>query len=1080
MAATATALDFTYKYAYPSEVGELDDGFGLQLATCGAKHEQPYFFHGTLRSPREMGEMLLVLSDVVRTHFFLPRPPMTDPVVTGSESMLLTASPLLVDAVGVEWRENDVALTATSRLPAGASLPVSGWNEVLDSANLTVNLPPGYQLLAAPGADNADSSWIARWRLGDVFLLCLGGLMAWRLGGAVLAVFSVGFLLLSFDHRDAPMLSVLALLLVLLLARWAQGYRIGVWLRRLAYLFAFALAWVALPYAAGQLSLALHPQLERSSVDSSGGFNRATSQVISRSEYGGLNRHRGNRPYQEDLAPAAPAASMEDAELTSVTVTGASIADGAGKRVKGGYEYLQANQALNRIDPKAVVQAGGAEPQWRWHSHQLSVSGPIAVDQRVSLLMTPPWLTRSWRVLSVLLLGLVLLATLRRLAPASLNARLPAWALVALCLSAPAAAADYPSAALLEQLRTRLSEPPECAPQCALLAQVQIDVRGSTLAIELEVHSGTEVSVPLPSAPGWQPARVEVDGSSHQWLWLEGTDPWISLPAGVRRVRLQGVIAGDQLRLRFPMNPGRIVAASDGWLVSGIQRERLPSGALELNRQVRSAQSEELRRESDLPAYVRVTRSIAIDLDWTVITRVERVAPADGVINVAVPLLSGERLLAEDPPVREGAAQISLAPGRQSVEYVGRIEPSTTLQLTAPPLQQRLEIWQLAVSPIFHAVYDGPVALLVRGSGSAAPLYHPLPGDQLSVTVSRPQAQAGTTLAIDGVGLATTLGSRLRESTLSISLRATRGGQHALQLPADAELLSLSIDGRDLRVRPEQGRLLLPITPGEHTVELKLRETQGMALIGRLPTVDLGLPAANVGLRMNLPEDRWLLAAGGPQVGPAVRYWSILALVLAIALALGRIPNSPLRTRDWLLLGIGLSTVAWPALIVVAAWLYLLQWRQRRGAELNPWPFAFTQLGLIGFSGVVLLMLVATAWSGLLGDPKMTVQGNGSTASKLIWFADHSDGALPGGWALSLPLWVYKAAILAWSLWLANALIAWLRRAFEALGAGGWWKTLYRPSKKAEPAAVVDDDDALQQAAAQAADQVPVGQQRTD
>lgn len=88
MAATATALDFTYKYAYPSEVGELDDGFGLQLATCGAKHEQPYFFHGTLRSPREMGEMLLVLSDVVRTHFFLPRPPMTDPVVTGSESML--------------------------------------------------------------------------------------------------------------------------------------------------------------------------------------------------------------------------------------------------------------------------------------------------------------------------------------------------------------------------------------------------------------------------------------------------------------------------------------------------------------------------------------------------------------------------------------------------------------------------------------------------------------------------------------------------------------------------------------------------------------------------------------------------------------------------------------------------------------------------------------------------------------------------------------------------------------------------------------------------------------------------------
>ena len=87
MSATA-ALDFTYKYAFPSEVGELDDGFGVQLATCGARHEQPCFFDGRLRSPREMGEMLLVLSEVVRTHFFLPRPPMTDPVVTSSESML--------------------------------------------------------------------------------------------------------------------------------------------------------------------------------------------------------------------------------------------------------------------------------------------------------------------------------------------------------------------------------------------------------------------------------------------------------------------------------------------------------------------------------------------------------------------------------------------------------------------------------------------------------------------------------------------------------------------------------------------------------------------------------------------------------------------------------------------------------------------------------------------------------------------------------------------------------------------------------------------------------------------------------
>jgi hypothetical protein len=82
------AIDFTYRYAFPSAVGETERGFGLRLATCGARQEQPYFFEGRLLRPREVGEMLLVLSNVVRTHFFLPRPPNLDPVVTSGDSML--------------------------------------------------------------------------------------------------------------------------------------------------------------------------------------------------------------------------------------------------------------------------------------------------------------------------------------------------------------------------------------------------------------------------------------------------------------------------------------------------------------------------------------------------------------------------------------------------------------------------------------------------------------------------------------------------------------------------------------------------------------------------------------------------------------------------------------------------------------------------------------------------------------------------------------------------------------------------------------------------------------------------------
>src|SRR5687768_14844657 len=85
--ASSTALDFTYSYPFASHVS-LDKGeAGLRLSTCGARREHPHFFSGRLREPRTVAEMLLVLSEVVRTHFFQPRPANLDPVVTSSEDV---------------------------------------------------------------------------------------------------------------------------------------------------------------------------------------------------------------------------------------------------------------------------------------------------------------------------------------------------------------------------------------------------------------------------------------------------------------------------------------------------------------------------------------------------------------------------------------------------------------------------------------------------------------------------------------------------------------------------------------------------------------------------------------------------------------------------------------------------------------------------------------------------------------------------------------------------------------------------------------------------------------------------------
>jgi hypothetical protein len=155
-----------------------------------------------------------------------------------------------------------------------------------------------------------------------------------------------------------------------------------------------------------------------------------------------------------------------------------------------------------------------------------------------------------------------------------------------------------------------------------------------------------------------------------------------------------------------------------------------------------------------------------------------------------------------------------------------------------------------------------------------------------------------------------------------------------------------------------------------------------------------------------------------------------------------------------LLLGLGFSTLSWFAAAVVALWLLAIAWRARRTDLVGRRVFPWLQIGLIVLSAAALLALLVAVPFGLLSQPDMHVVGNGSNAQLLRWFSDRSvDGALPAVEAITLPLWIYKLALLAWALWLANALIGWLRWAWHALGKGAWWSPIRHP-KPAPPAAV--------------------------
>ena len=203
----------------------------------------------------------------------------------------------------------------------------------------------------------------------------------------------------------------------------------------------------------------------------------------------------------------------------------------------------------------------------------------------------------------------------------------------------PIAEADTPDPALLQELQNRLLEPPECAPRCAELVAADVEVGANTVNMSLTVHALANVAIPLPGSDrGWRPSVVVVDGSASSLVGRGNNQKlWVSLAAGRHTIRLSGAVpAADSLEIPFPTPPRVIEANGDGWFIAGIKDRRLLSGSLQLTRlQSEGGGDGTVRWESSrFPAFVRIERSIELDLDWRVTTTVHRVAPTQGALTL--------------------------------------------------------------------------------------------------------------------------------------------------------------------------------------------------------------------------------------------------------------------------------------------------------------------------------------------------------------------------------------------------------------------------------------------------------------
>ena len=993
------------------------------------------------------------------------------------ENLLVTRSPD-GGGTGIELRAPMVSVDAISRVEETGAIPATGWQQRFNNVQTHLNLPPGFYLLGATGADAARGAWYDQWVLWDVFLILLIAAAIGRMFHPVLGVLSFVMLTVTYHEPGAPIWSWLNLLVAVVLADAAPVGRlkkIATNYRNLSY---GLIVLLFLPFAANQVRMSLFPQLENSPivVDISGLADM--QYAAGRDEAGEPNAVA----FDNEMRMSRNAAVDQPASSKSIVTYGfesnemtpelqrelgdraddalLSVQGERGRSAGGGIVAAARPpppRPVEKYAPGALLQTGPGIPNWNWNRYYLTWKGPVEPEQEVRLFILKPWATAIWRVSGVVLILLLLLAFSRTcfgvpsrlpLPGAQFKSLMPAILLALVLVPwSDSALGQTPDFEVLQTLRQRLIEPPECAPQCAEIVNARVAATTDRLTMNLEVHVADHSAIAVPgSDKGFKPDVIFIDGATVNVMYRDRNDvSWIDLSPGIRQVRLTGALPPvETVQVVFPQKPHQISAGGRAWEFAGISNGNLTTNTLELIR-VRTATgaAESVSMASErFPVFVRVIRQLALNVEWTVTTVVNRVSPQRGAFTVEIPLLQNESVVTENREIVDGNVIVAMAGNENQVSWQSVIPVRETVELDAPDSDSWSEVWTLTASPMWRVTHEGVPVVTPRQINPThwVPEFYPNPGEQLILIVSRPEASEGRVIAFDSVSLETDVGKRSQESSLQLQYRATRGGQHRLVLPDNAEVLDVMNDGQPIPVRPTGRDLEMPISPGQHIFTVRWRKDTGVNGVQSTPEVDLGMPSGNVSIALTLPQDRWVLFATGPRLGPAVLYWAELVVFIVIAVFLGRTRHTPLRTHHWLILGLGLSTFSWFVLLTFTVWLFVMSWWQRQEPELKAQQFNFVQVLLGVFSVAAILSLISAIPDGLLGTPDMRIEAYRYGAGLLSWFADKADSMLPQGTVISVPLIYYKAAMLLWALWLSFALVKWLPWAWKCYTTHGLWK----------------------------------------
>ena len=941
------------------------------------------------------------------------------------------------DKAGVEFREGVGNLIAESTYDGSISRLPMGWDHDFVQAKGQLHLPPGWRLLHASGIDNAPRTWLTRWNLLDFFLVLVFTIATMKLYSASMATIAFVTLVLTFHERNAPHYIWFALLVGFALLKYLPDIKFKKAVRILQAIAALFLILISIPYSIQALRIGIYPQLEK--------YGRSMTDAP---------LHKAPAMMEDQVLMEQSAAKRAAGIVSEVEDTLSS----PWISTRRWQQPYSPKQQIMQYDPKQINQTGPGLPQWQWNTLPYSWSGPVSEDQEISFWLIGPRTNLALSFLRVFLIILLALGLFKIRYDRGKGFQLPSskiflsslLSLLFLFAFLPmdlCEGSDFPPKEMLDELRDRLLEKDECFPACADISKAAIHILPQELRLRLEVASEVPTAVPVPgTVKHWLPQAVIVDGKKAEGLFRFSENLWVLLSAGNHRVELTGKIRKQNtLQLPFPLAPHQVTVDAKGWIVEGIRDDGTIDSQIQFKRVLEEeSQQAEILETGVLPPFVLVERTLLLGLVWKVETKIERISPIGSAIVLNIPLLSGESITTENIRVKDGVAQVSLSAEQTDLRWESFVEPVESLQLKHAETDEWTEMWQVDVSQLYHLELSGIPVILHKSGNRWYPTWHPWPGESVTLSITRPTGIEGQTFTIEKSHLELKPGRRSTNAKLLLSVNSSQGGQHVIELPPNAQLQEVRIGDAIQPIRQEGPKVPLPIRPGAQTVQLDWREARGLTTRYETSRVDLGAPSVNASVDLHLPHNRWPLWVGGePLIGPAVLFWSIVIVIVLAAFGLARTGLTPLGFRNWFLLGIGMSMSTLPACLLVVGWLIALDFRQKAG-RLEKGTFNLVQIGLALLTVLAVGALVAAISQGLLGHPDMNIVGNGSSRNVLRWYQDVSDHTLPQAWMISLPMFAYRLAMLAWALWISFWLIRILKWGWDKYTAPAIWYPLPR------------------------------------